>query len=302
MEVVVTSGLKKACGITRFAERCAEAISSTATGLDVRVVKPKEAVDAADDADVVVVNFEHGVMSLAMLRKVLDLAENATVILHTVDDAVRDALDWISARAKTVALHPYAARFVDEVVLHPSDILYDSVVAPSEVEALGVYGLIRQGKGIEVVMSLARTLGVDKVVARGEVQSEEVLEGLEEFAEALGVEFVVEPVAWEPEDVRADVKAGVLPVVPAVATTHRVIWASGTEADLLGVRVPYIPYAPLGGHNPCAYAIEYGGPTYTLLFSRGLDGFVREAVKFVSRVVPETFNTLARTVLRGVSR
>jgi hypothetical protein len=300
MNVIVTRGLKRKCGITRFADRLAAAIEEE--GHDVDAVKPKDAVEAAaSDSDLLIVNFEHGVMSMAALRKALSRADHAVVILHTIDDKVRNALDWISARAKTVALHPSAFDLVDHVILHPTDIRFDSVVAPSEVEALASYGLIRQGKGIELVISLARSLGLDKVLVRGEVQREEVLEALEEFADTLGVEFVVKG-EWRPEDVRKDVKEGVLPVIPSVATTHQVIWASGTEADLIGSRVPYVPYNPLGGHNPCAYAIKYGGPSYVTMFTEGVDATAKRAAEFVNRVSPETFNRLARTVLQGARR
>jgi len=294
--ILVTAG-RETCGITKFATRLSTALYT----LDRKPAAPiaPELVNRIDASGrKVVVNVEPGVLPPIRALKLARRADRSVVIMHTIrrgkDDRV---LRELREHAYVVAMHPYAEDYVDEVVFHPGT--YSSareVVTPPRVTGLAVFGLIRPGKGIEAAIKLAAELGLD-VYVRGEVQDPDVAEELRRFASLVGVGLELDDRPWSADDVRSAVRGGFLPVIPSVATGFSSIWASGTEADLLGCRVPYLPYPVFGGHNPCAYAIEYGGPSHVTLYTDGVDETARRAARWVKKVKPVKWREFAQTVL-----
>lgn len=291
--ICVTAGVLRECGITKFSKRLSVALRETGS----RAI-PVDPRFASEFRDRVIINFEHGVMSRRRALKLARKAKRAVAILHTIRrDEDKRFVKALNEEAHTVAMHPYASDYVDEVILHPATTEEEDVAVPERVTALGVFGLIRPGKGIEAALKLAAELGLD-VYVRGEAQKPELVDSLKELADMLGVGLEIDAQGWHWIHLRRKVEDGVLPVVPSMATSFRSIWASGTEADLLGARVPYISYPALGGHNPCAYAIEFGGPSYISLFTEGVDAAAERAAKFVKRAKPVEWRDFAATVLQ----
>lgn len=288
--VGVTSGIIDTCGITRFSKNLTANMIEASSR--VVLVDPRY----ASFFDKVVINFEHGVMSRTRALRIAKSADKVVAVLHTI---IRDEddkfVESLNEHAYTVAMHPYAEDYVDDIILHPS-IAHDcDVIVPKRVSALGVFGLIRPGKGIEAAIKLASELGLG-VYVRGEALDDDLVYDIEEFASLVGVDCEVETSGWTLNVVRSKVEDGILPIIPSLATSYRSIWASGTEADLIGARVPYISYPALGGHNPCAYAIEFGGPSYISMFTEGVEAAAKRAAGFVKRVKPVEWRDFAAVV------